>query len=129
LIVNRLEHPKEAGIRLVEGIVLWIVTRHNSANDFAVAPSEKKRGITVLIKRMFLAIEKLFTLEQEWRYPSRIVCIYAPGKFYKGVTFRARTDLADFDSGHAALISASGAVCKAELALQQWRNRVIASAL
>ena len=35
LIVNRLEQPEAAHIRLVERVVLRIVARHDSPNDFA----------------------------------------------------------------------------------------------
>jgi hypothetical protein len=95
----------------MERVILWIVARHDPSNDFAAGTGEKKRGITVLIKRMFFAIKKFLPLEQERRHPHRIVRIDPPGKFYEGITFRGRTDPGDFDSRHEELISPGAPPC------------------
>ena len=78
LIVDRLEHPEATAIRLVERVVARIVARHDPADDFAARARQKKRGIAMLIKRVFLAIEELLSLDQERRHPGRIIRINTP---------------------------------------------------
>ena len=123
LIVDRLEHPEAADIRLVERVVLRVVARHDPPDDFAAGPRQKKRGIAVLVKRMLFAIEELFPLEQQRRHPRRIVRIDPPREFDEGVAFRARSDLSDFDlAARRVDFSGSGPVCKTEMTLRQWIN-------
>jgi hypothetical protein len=59
----------------------------------------------VLIKRMLLAIEELFPLEQERGHPRGIIRIDPPREFDEGVALRPRTNPGDFDLRHGELIS------------------------
>src|SRR5438105_1001567 len=91
-IVDALEEAEAADVALMERIVIGIVTRHHAANDLAVPPRQKKRGIAMFVKWMPLAVEKRLSFKDQGRHPSRIVFIDPPWKFDKSVTFAARTD-------------------------------------
>lgn len=64
----------------MERVVIWIVARHDAADDLAISLSKEERGVAVLVKRVPFAIEKCFALDNQRRDPSRIVSINQPGK-------------------------------------------------
>ena len=107
LIVDRLEHPEATDVGLMERVVLWIIARHDPPDDFTATPRQKKGGIAVLVKRMFLPIKELLPLNQERRDPGRVTGIDSPWEFDEGVAFGTRTDTNDFYLGHGQLISAA----------------------
>jgi hypothetical protein len=76
---------------MMKGVVVRIVARHDSADDFAVPPREKKRGVAVLEKRMLFAIEKFFTFENQRRHPGRIVAINLPRNLMKAIRSELET--------------------------------------
>ena len=86
----------------MKGVVVRIVARHDSTDDFAIPPCEEERGVPVLEKRMLLAIEKFFALENQGRHPGRIVAINLPRKFDEGVTFRVGNDFRNLYGRHAS---------------------------
>jgi len=64
----------------MERVVVWIVARHDAADDLAISLSEEERGVTVLVKRLAFAIEKCFALDNQRRDPGRIISIDPPRK-------------------------------------------------
>ena len=72
-IVHALEESEAADVRFVKGIIVWIVARHDSADDFPVRAREKKCGVAVLEKGMFLLVEKFLSFEEKRRHPGVIV--------------------------------------------------------
>ena len=76
----------------MERVVIWIVARHDAADDLAISFGQEQRGVAVLVKRVPFAIEKLFAFENERRDPGRIVPINPPGKLDEDVSFPAIPD-------------------------------------
>ena len=65
-----------------------------------ISPSgagEKKRGVAVLEKRMFLPVEKFLSFEQKRRHPGGIVLVNPPREFDERVPLRFGSDLGDLD--------------------------------
>jgi hypothetical protein len=89
----------------VKRIVFWIVAGRDPADDFAATPGQKKFGFPVFEKRMLLAIEEFFALDQQGRDPGRIVLVNPPGKFDECVAIGTRADLRDFDFSHAVMLA------------------------
>ena len=96
LVVNRFEKTEAPNIRLMERVVLRIVARHDSADDFAAGARQKKRGIAVLIKRVFPAEILLRSSKSGGTHAGSFV-INSPGNLDEGVALRTRSDLGDFD--------------------------------
>ena len=96
-IIDTFEKTEATNIRFVKRIVVRIIAGHDSTDDFSFSPGEEKRGVAVLEKGMFFSIKKFFSLEQKRRHPSRITPINLPRKLDEVVTFRAGSDLSDFD--------------------------------
>ena len=84
----------------MKGVIVWIVARHDPADDFAARAREKKRGIAVLEKGMFLSIEKLLPFEEERRHPGGIALVDPPREFDESIPLRLRSDLRDFYLRH-----------------------------
>ena len=63
-VINAFEKAEATGVRLVKRIVVRIIARHDSPDDFSIAPSQEKRGVAVLEKWMFFSIKEFFSLEQ-----------------------------------------------------------------
>ena len=78
----------------MKGIIVWIVARHDSPDDFPARAREKKRGVAVLEKGMFLLVEKFLSFEEEWRHPGGIALVDPPREFDEGVPLRAWKRLA-----------------------------------
>jgi len=64
----------------MERVIIWIVARHDAADDLAISLSQEKRSVAMPIKRVPFAIEKNFPLENQWRHPGGIIFVEAPGK-------------------------------------------------
>ena len=73
----------------MDGVVIWIVARHNPAHDLLVLPREKQSGIAVPIEWMTFAVEEGFALDDQWWHPGGIVFVDAPGKPDEGIAVRA----------------------------------------
>jgi hypothetical protein len=84
----------------MKGIIVWIVARHDSTDDFPARAREKKRGRTVLEKGMFLLVEKFLPFEEERRHPGGIALVDPPREFDESVPLRLRSDLRDFYLRH-----------------------------
>ena len=61
VIVDRFEQAKAADVRLVQRIVVRIVTGHDAADDFVVSPRQKQGSVAVPVKRMPFSVEEHFT--------------------------------------------------------------------
>src|SRR5229473_531534 len=92
----------------MERVVIWIVTRHDSADDLAVQPGEKQRGVAVLTEGMSFPIEECFAFENQRRHPSGIVLVDLPRKFNERVAILATTDWRDFNLRHAIIKNLRG---------------------
>jgi hypothetical protein len=99
-VVNRLEKTEATDIGAMIGIIVWIITGHDPANDFSPAAGKKQRSIAMLVERVLSSIEKLFALDQEWGHPSWIKAIDFPGKLDEGITLRLGADLVDLYRRH-----------------------------
>jgi hypothetical protein len=89
----------------MQRVIARIVARHDPPDDFAARAGEEEFGIAVLIKWMFLPIEELFPLDQQWRHPGRIVRVNPPRKFDKGVQVGARANWVDVDLSHDCFLN------------------------
>lgn len=76
----------------MERVVVWIVAHHDAAGDLAISPGQEQRGVTVLIKRVPLAVEKSFPLNDKRRHPRGIVFVNLPGKFDELIPLGAGTN-------------------------------------
>src|SRR5207245_11559674 len=95
-MVGRLKQTKAADVRVMERVVVWIVARHDAADDFAISLSEEERGVTVLVKRLAFAIEKCFALDNQRRDPGRIISIDQQRKLDKLIQLFAVSYLYNF---------------------------------
>src|SRR5437762_9861831 len=81
-------------------VVVRIVARHDPPHDFVAGASDKKRGVAMLVERMFFPVEEFFAFDQERRHPRRIVRVNPPGKLEEGVPFLPRIHLGNFNRRH-----------------------------
>ena len=91
-IVDALEQTEAANVRLMKRIIIRIIARHDSPNDFAVSPGQEQGGVAVFVKRVSLAIEECFALENQRRHPGGIISVNPPRKLDKGIAIPARAD-------------------------------------
>src|SRR3954447_13613263 len=63
VIVDAIKQSEATDAGLMERVIIWIVARHDSPNDFAIASRQEQCRLAMLIKWMTLAIEKGFTLD------------------------------------------------------------------
>src|SRR5215831_14096620 len=84
----------------MERVIVRIIARHNSADDFATAFGQEQFRVAMFIEGMTLSIEKLFALDDQWWHPGGIVFVNAPGKTDESVAVRARPYLRNFNLGH-----------------------------
>ena len=59
-IVDAFEKPKAADVRLMKRIIVRIIARHDSADDFSLPPREEKRRVAMLKKGMFFRSRNSF---------------------------------------------------------------------
>ena len=95
-IVHALKESEAADVRLMKGVIVWIIARHDSPDDLSVMARQEKRGVPVLKKGM-ASIEKFFAFEEKRRHPRRIALIDFPREFDEGVALRAGSDLGHLD--------------------------------
>jgi len=62
-------------------VKVWVIARHDSADDLAIAFCQEQCRVAVSIERMTLSIEKRFTFDQQRGHPGGIVAIDFPWKF------------------------------------------------
>ena len=89
LIVNAIEEAKAADIGLMFRIIIWVVTSHDPAHDFAVSFRQKQCGVSVQVKGMPFSIEERLALEDQWWHPDGIIPVDAPGKANESIAVRA----------------------------------------
>ncbi len=59
----------------------------------------------MLVKWMFLSVEKFLSLDQEWWNPDRIVCVDAPWELDKRIAFRPGSNFCYRYWWHRAILS------------------------
>src|SRR5262245_35826384 len=89
-VINRFKQAKATDVGFMEQVVVWIVARHDSANDVAISLGQEQGGIAVLVKRVPGSVEKGAALDDERRYPDRIVFVNPPLKVDERIAFRSR---------------------------------------
>lgn len=87
----------------MERVVVWIIARHDAADDFPPASAgsrEEQGGIAVLVKGMPFAIEERFALNNQGWDPCRVIAIDPPGEFDERIALPAPGYLRDFNLRH-----------------------------
>lgn len=89
LIVDAIEEAKATDIGMMFRIIIWVVTGHDPAHDFAVSFRQKQCGVSVQVKGMPFSIEECLALEDQWWHPGGIIPVDAPGKANESIAVRA----------------------------------------
>ena len=98
--MDALEQPETAYVRLMKRVIIRVIARHDSPNNFAVSPGQEQGSVAVFVKRMLLSIEECFALENQRRHPGGILSVNPPRKLDKGITIFARADFRNIDLRH-----------------------------
>ena len=82
--------PKKAGFLFVESIMGLIDNGSDAAHYLAVFLRDKKFRFGIVVKRMFVPVQKFLHGDMQWRHPMGVVAIEPVRQFYE--LFKAPSD-------------------------------------